>query len=74
MHRSSLSCIQAPAPGWLRLPDAVAYSGIGKRTLYKAITEGQVKSVCVRQNGRAKGIRLVNLQSLESWISSFNGV
>jgi len=58
-------------PEWLRLPDAVRVSGVGRSTLYSLITSGAIKSVALRKRGCQRGIRLINADSLRRYIESF---
>jgi len=67
----SAGAIAPVKPEWLRIPNAIRVGGIGRSTLYKAIAEGSIKSVCVRKRNSARGIRLINADSLSAYIASF---
>jgi hypothetical protein len=56
---------------WLKMKDAANYCGLSKSSLYQAMADGRLKSVLVRQTGRIKGIRLISLEALETYIKSF---
>ena len=58
-------------PAWFRIPDACAVSGIGRSLLYRHLTDGRIKSVCLRDRNKVRGIRLVNADSLFAFIESF---
>jgi hypothetical protein len=58
-------------PAWFRIPDACAVSGIGRSLLYRHLVSGCIKSVCLRDRNSARGIRLVNADSLFAFIESF---
>ncbi len=58
-------------PEWLRVPDAIRTSGIGRSSLYSLIKEGKVRSVCIRNRNSIRGIRLINSDSLSKFIESF---
>jgi Helix-turn-helix domain len=58
-------------PEWLRLPDAIRMSGLGRSTLYNLIGSGSIKSVVLRKRGNARGRRLINSDSLLKYIESF---
>jgi len=58
-------------PEWLRLPDAVRVSGIGRSTLYMLIKSGEVRSASIRKRNRIRGIRLINRDSLNDYIEKF---
>jgi hypothetical protein len=60
-------------PEWLRVPDAVRLSGIGRSHLYQLIERGRIRSVCLRERQKVRGIRLVNVSSLHHYIASFEG-
>ena len=60
-------------PEWARIPDAVKFGGVGRSKLYELIDDGEIRSVLLRQKGRMRGIRLINVQSLRDYISSFDG-
>jgi len=58
-------------PAWFRIPDACAVSGIGRSLLYRHLSSGRIKSVCLRDRNKVRGIRLVNADSLFAFIESF---
>jgi len=59
-----------PGPEWLRPGDVRLRYGIGRSLLYELMREGKIKSVCLRREGRATGIRLVSAISIAAYISS----
>jgi len=58
-------------PEWIRIVDAVRLSGIGRSHLYQLIDPGKIRSVCLRQRQKVRGIRLVNVKSIHDYIASF---
>ena len=50
-------------PRWLRIPHAVAYSGISRSKLYELFAAGLVRSV------RIDGSRRVPVEELESYVT-----
>lgn len=54
----------------LRPGDVRSRYGIGRSLLYELMREGKIKSVCLRREGRATGMRLVSARSLETYITS----
>ena len=58
-------------PKWLRVPDACRASGIGRSLLYRHLKAGRIKSVALRDTNKVRGIRLVNVQSLNAFIEGF---
>jgi len=59
-------------PEFIQIPDAVRFSGIGRTNLYREISAGRIKSICLRKPGAARGRRLVHLASLRSFLHSFD--
>jgi hypothetical protein len=47
------------------------FSGIGRSRLYELIDDGKIRSVCLRERQKVRGIRLVNVKSLHDYIASF---
>ena len=61
-------------PAYLRIPDAIKYSGIGRSTLYTLMTEGRVKSVALKTHkDNVRGLRLISRASLDSFLGSLAG-
>jgi len=56
-------------PRWLRIPSAVKYSGLSRSRLYQLLTEGRIKSICLKSHNDAlRGVRLVDRSRLiYSW-------
>jgi len=64
--------IQAP-PEFVRLPapkEHCPWCGLGRSHLNSLIADGSVRSVSLRKKGRARGVRLVYLQSIIDYIKS----
>jgi len=59
-------------PEWVRIPDAMKFSGIGRSRLYELIESGKIRSVCLRKREKLRGIRLVSIRSLRDFIDSFD--
>lgn len=53
-------------PEFLRIPAAVEYSGLSRTSLYDFIAEGRLKSTVLRKRCNVRGIRLVELKSLDA--------
>jgi hypothetical protein len=54
-------------PQWIRLPKPGQYetnTGLTRSVLTRLCVEGKIKSISLRDDGKARGCRLVNLQSL----------
>jgi hypothetical protein len=60
----------AVEPRWAHPDAAVAYSGLGRTFLYGLIRAGEISSVRISKNSKAKGRaqRLIDLRSIDQWI------
>ena len=59
-----------PNAEWIRPGDVRRSFGIGRASCYNLIRDGKLRSVCIRQPGRAFGMRLVNVESLRAYITA----
>ena len=66
--------IGAVKPAWLNLPGSVRYSSICRSKLYSALKNGEIRSVCLRDEGNVRGTRLINVASLDAYIAKYEGV
>lgn len=57
-------------PEFLRMKQAVAFSGVGKSTLAEAIRRGELKSHLLRKKGNVSGMRIISVAALREWIAS----
>lgn len=78
VSRALLKAFQAacdlPAE-WVRLPAPRArdrMTGLSRTSLNEAIERGDVKAITVRQPGAVRGIKLVNVASLRSWLAKLD--
>jgi len=55
---------------WLRVPGAVAYSGLSRSLLYRLMAEGRIKSICVRNKGNIRGARVLSVDSIDAFLES----
>ena len=60
-------------PEWLRIPDAIRVSGIGRSSLYELIAAGRINSKCLRKRGAIRGIRIISYDSLLAYIDAAGG-
>ena len=60
--------ITTPLPEFGRVPDVQRLFGVKRGLLYRWINERKVKSVCLRERGNLRGVRLVCLQSVRDYI------
>jgi hypothetical protein len=44
---------------------------MGRSLIYKYIKAGRIRSVCLRERDKVRGIRLINSKSLDDFIESF---
>ena len=59
-------------PGFLRVDAVLDRTGLTKTKLYQWLREGRIRSVCLKDPGCKRGIRLVDAQSLSDFINSFD--
>ena len=64
----------AVEPRWLKIDDAVRFSGICRSKLYSLIKRGAIRSACLREEDNVRGTRLVNAVSLDAYINRHEGV
>jgi len=55
-------------PEWIRINDATEMFGLTRPHLFRLIAEGKIKSRHLMRDGAAKGIRLIEVQSLRDYI------
>jgi hypothetical protein len=56
-------------PRWLRIPAAVKYSGLSRSKLYELLSEGRIKSICVKSyRGAERGVRLLDRESVDAFM------
>jgi hypothetical protein len=58
---------------WIRLPkpgEHEPHTGLGRSVLTRLCVEGKVKSISLKEPGKARGCRLLNLPSLLSYLES----
>jgi hypothetical protein len=55
-------------PRWAPYPDASLYSGLSTRLLEQLVKDKLVVSSLVRRPGRVRGVRLIDLRSLDDYI------
>ncbi|MES2708089.1 MAG: hypothetical protein V4726_15965 [Verrucomicrobiota bacterium] len=59
-----------PEPEWIRVKQAVAWSGISESTLYTLMAAKRFKSLTLRERGQARGTRLISFPSLRAFLES----
>ena len=57
-------------PEWLRIDAAVKLFGISRSKLYELIADRKVKSFCLRERNKIKGIRLISFDSLSEFLEN----
>jgi hypothetical protein len=55
-------------PEFAGINETVRWSGIGRTSLFALIKEGRIRSINLRQPGRARGRRLIHLASLRDYL------
>ena len=62
----------AVKPEWIRFPKAghlCSFSGLTRSFLYALAAEGKIKTLSLRERGKARGVRLISYDSLMAYIS-----
>ena len=59
-----------PVPRWIRIPQAVKYSQLSRAFVYRLISAGKIKSISIKSEGKEKGVRLVDRESIEAYFES----
>ena len=57
-------------PEWLKVPDAVRVSGLGRSTIYNLIKLNKIKSFSNRQRGAQRGSRFISYDSLVGYMEA----
>lgn len=61
------------SPRWLRIPGAVAYSGINRNRLFRLIREGTIRSASLKEHrGAKRGLRLIDRFSLDLYLEKLS--
>jgi hypothetical protein len=55
-------------PEFAGINEAIRWSGVGRTSLFALIKEGRIRSINLRQPGRARGRRLIHLASLREFL------
>jgi hypothetical protein len=56
---------------WCGVDDAGTLFGLSRPRIFKAIALNQIDSIHLRDPGNVKGIRLLNVSSIRSYLNSF---
>jgi len=53
-------------------PSSVKYSGLSRSRLYELLSEGKIRSICVKsRNGAERGVRLLDRESIDNFMLAF---
>jgi len=74
IHEEIRSARAIELPHWLKIPASVHYSSLSRSKIYELIDEGEIRSVCLRDKDKVRGIRLVSRPSLDSYLSKFANI
>ena len=66
-----LRSVRVIEPHWLKIPASVVYSSLSRSKIYEAIATGEVRSVCLRDKNKTRGVRLISRPSLDAYLSKF---
>jgi hypothetical protein len=57
-------------PEWVRVDAAIKLFGLSRTKLYELIAERKIKSFCLRERNKLKGVRLINFDSLSEFLEN----
>jgi|SRR6516165_10299938 len=57
-------------PEWIRVDAAIRHFGLSRTKLYELITDRKIKSFCLRERNKIKGIRLISFDSLDQFLNN----
>jgi hypothetical protein len=57
-------------PEWIRVDGAIKLFGLSRTKLYELITDRKIKSFCLRERNKIKGIRLISYDSLDQFLKN----
>jgi hypothetical protein len=55
-------------PEWIRVAQAVAWSGMSRSTINYLVASGKVRSVNLRVRGTERGVRLISFPSFKGFL------
>jgi hypothetical protein len=61
----------APLPRWGKPGYVVQTYGIPRYRVFELIKEGKVRSTLIKRKGRQKGMRLIDLNSLDKYLEQY---
>lgn len=56
------------SPEWVRIHTATRLYGIGRTKFYELVANGTIRSICLRNRGSSRGIRLLSADSIRQYI------
>lgn len=59
-----------PEREWIRVKQAIAWSGIGETKLYTLMARKRIKSITLREFGERRGTRLISFPSLKAFLEA----
>jgi hypothetical protein len=57
-------------PEWIRVDAAIKLFGLSRTKLYELIAERRIKSFCLRERNKIKGVRLISFDSLNQFLEN----
>jgi predicted DNA-binding transcriptional regulator AlpA len=55
-------------PEWIRVDAAIQIFGLSRTKLYELIADRRIKSFCLRERNKIKGVRLISFDSLSEFL------
>jgi hypothetical protein len=69
IHEELANARAVELPHWLKIAASVHYSSLSRSKIYELIDEGEVRSVCLRDKDKVRGVRLISRPSLEAYLT-----
>lgn len=73
MHAPNIVNTPVSKPEFIRIPRAgerCPYTGLSRAWIYEAANAGLIRTVSIRSRGRVRGVRLIDYDSLVSYLRS----
>jgi hypothetical protein len=60
-------------PEFIRIADCARVFWLSRRYIFKLIAQGRVVTKLIKEKGKPRGVRLIEVKSLRNFINSFEG-
>jgi hypothetical protein len=70
LSRGDRQQLEKLRPEWLRMDVAVRLFGLSRSKFYELIADRRIKSFCLRERNKRKGIRLLSYDSISQFLEN----